>query len=432
MRGSSELEGGARGDAHSEASRSSTPRARSAMQTDSDVLRRLDDVAGCGAQGIVARAEVPLEDGSNKAVVTKRGKFKERDIMYHLNSGGEDKATTHVVSLVHATEPDPEGLCELTISACELGSLGEQPLAGLDKDSRNLYLLGVVLPDVVQGLKHMHEKRIMHLDLKPENIFLYGAGRACIGDFGHSEFNPFYSCRDRSVEISVSGRHVGVGSPYYMPPEEITAADEGTFIDYKSDIWSLGVMLGKLTQQEVGLVDYHELHTGIIPGLAGRGAQTRKLIRAADARVGFGESGAKWKADSAVSRVMIATLVKEAREGKVTQLSTRGESVVSSDVSVVLSHLSLWLTAPKEHRPNILELAGALETIQSLLPKVQVVVEDRDHDGKSSPTIVAVKPVVTSSPTAGGGLFTPAAAEGSAGGDVVERDVVVPATPPRP
>jgi NIMA (never in mitosis gene a)-related kinase len=38
--------------------------------------------------------------------------------------------------------------------------------------------------DVALGLKHLHEKRILHRDIKPHNIFLDANGRAKVGDLG--------------------------------------------------------------------------------------------------------------------------------------------------------------------------------------------------------------------------------------------------------
>eukprot|EP01050_Picozoa_sp_SAG11_P026569 SAG11_NODE_6410_length_1319_cov_1.680328_2_plen_85_part_00 len=44
--------------------------------------------------------------------------------------------------------------------------------------------LWCILHDVAKGLKHIHDKEFLHLDLKPENIFLTESGLLKIGDFG--------------------------------------------------------------------------------------------------------------------------------------------------------------------------------------------------------------------------------------------------------
>ena len=41
-----------------------------------------------------------------------------------------------------------------------------------------------VLAQIARGLKHTHDYDVMHLDLKPQNIFVKGDGTLKIGDFG--------------------------------------------------------------------------------------------------------------------------------------------------------------------------------------------------------------------------------------------------------
>ena len=79
------------------------------------------------------------------------------------------------------------------------------------------------------ALKHIHEKKIIHRDLKSGNVFLMKNGLVKLGDFGIAK--TFKSTMDKAKTM--------VGTPYYLSPEII----QGKPYDNKSDIWSLGVLL---------------------------------------------------------------------------------------------------------------------------------------------------------------------------------------------
>ena len=87
------------------------------------------------------------------------------------------------------------------------------------------------------GLSHVHAKRIVHRDLKPENIFVCTHGVLKIGDFGIS--------RVLSMSVSELAQTV-VGSPTYMSPDIIT----GSPYSYKTDVWSLGVLLYRIASNK--------------------------------------------------------------------------------------------------------------------------------------------------------------------------------------
>ena len=65
------------------------------------------------------------------------------------------------------------------------------------------------MQQIAEGLKHMHDKRIMHRDLKPANIFLSADETIKIGDFG---LGRVFS--EQTVEA-----YSKVGTPLYMSPE---------------------------------------------------------------------------------------------------------------------------------------------------------------------------------------------------------------------
>eukprot|EP00923_Selenidium_pygospionis_P037146 GHVN01065092.1.p1 GENE.GHVN01065092.1~~GHVN01065092.1.p1 ORF type:complete len:379 (+),score=60.46 GHVN01065092.1:123-1139(+) len=81
--------------------------------------------------------------------------------------------------------------------------------------------------------RYMHEKHVLHRDLKPHNFFLNSNGRIKIGDFGIA----------RLLESTCAFANTQIGTPYYLSPE-ICGGSPYTF---SSDIWSLGCVLYEMT-----------------------------------------------------------------------------------------------------------------------------------------------------------------------------------------
>ena len=79
------------------------------------------------------------------------------------------------------------------------------------------------------AIRHIHEKKIIHRDLKSGNIFLMKNGFVKLGDFGIA----------KNFQRTIDKAKTMVGTPYYLSPEMI----ESKPYDSKSDIWSLGVLL---------------------------------------------------------------------------------------------------------------------------------------------------------------------------------------------
>ena len=82
---------------------------------------------------------------------------------------------------------------------------------------------------ICSGLKEAHAQGIVHRDLKPENVMIDAQGNVKIMDFGIA----------RSMEAGTRLTGSMVGTPAYMAPEQVG----GKPVDYRTDIYSLGLML---------------------------------------------------------------------------------------------------------------------------------------------------------------------------------------------
>ena len=83
---------------------------------------------------------------------------------------------------------------------------------------------------ICAGLDHAHKKGIIHKDIKPHNILITREGTLKITDFGIAKVMS---------SSTISTGNATMGSVHYFSPEQA----RGGYMDYKTDIYSLGVVL---------------------------------------------------------------------------------------------------------------------------------------------------------------------------------------------
>jgi serine/threonine protein kinase len=99
------------------------------------------------------------------------------------------------------------------------------------------------------ALEHIHERGLVHRDVKPVNIFISEDGTLKLGDFGLArkvnaevELSAEQDSMSMSSMTQTNGMSLRVGTARYASPEQ----REGRKYDAKTDLYSLGLILYEL------------------------------------------------------------------------------------------------------------------------------------------------------------------------------------------
>ncbi len=92
-----------------------------------------------------------------------------------------------------------------------------------------------IMIDVARAVEHAHANKVIHRDLKPQNVMIDSGGSPCVMDFGLAK---------NLAGLNLTTPGTVVGTPSYMPPEQ--AAGHVAQIDPRSDVYSMGAILYEL------------------------------------------------------------------------------------------------------------------------------------------------------------------------------------------
>ncbi|XP_045874168.1 myosin-IIIb [Meles meles] len=141
----------------------------------------------------------------------------------------------------------------LVLELCTGGSVTEL-VKGLLRRRQRLdeAMISYILYGALLGLQHLHNNRIIHRDVKGNNILLTTEGGVKLVDFGVSA--QLTSTRLR--------RNTSVGTPFWMAPEVIACEQQyDSSYDARCDVWSLGITAIELGDGDPPLFDMHPVKT---------------------------------------------------------------------------------------------------------------------------------------------------------------------------
>jgi serine/threonine-protein kinase len=134
---------------------------------------------------------------------------------------------------------------------------------------------------IVEALEAAWERKVVHRDIKPSNILIDRRDRVLVADFGLAK--PTHA---DEVDLTLTAANAIVGTPHYVSPEQAQGYD----VDFRSDVYSLGIMLYQMLTGErpfegttpVAVIAKH-IHEPLPPLIAKRpeaGVQVERLVRA--------------------------------------------------------------------------------------------------------------------------------------------------------
>eukprot|EP00281_Chroomonas_sp_CCMP1168_P032260 CAMPEP_0206253710 /NCGR_PEP_ID=MMETSP0047_2-20121206/23299_1 /ASSEMBLY_ACC=CAM_ASM_000192 /TAXON_ID=195065 /ORGANISM="Chroomonas mesostigmatica_cf, Strain CCMP1168" /LENGTH=290 /DNA_ID=CAMNT_0053679941 /DNA_START=248 /DNA_END=1116 /DNA_ORIENTATION=- len=190
------------------------------------LLAKKEGRLGKGSSGDVYLA---VESGRKMALkivpITLKGKDTQK-LLQQL----KDLYTSHHpnITAFHGAQYDQKGSSILiAFEYCDLKSLKDllAKVTTLPED-----VMGNCTLQVVRGLRYLHaERRIIHRDIKPNNVLVNSKGQFKITDFGMS----------KELSSTLSAGQTWIGTNSYMSPERVGGLD----YTFNADVWSLGLLV---------------------------------------------------------------------------------------------------------------------------------------------------------------------------------------------
>jgi TolB-like protein/Tfp pilus assembly protein PilF len=202
---------------------------------------KITDAIGAGGMGEVYRAtDTKLSrDVALKVLPVDMARDPERLARFQREARAVAALNHPNIVTIFSVE-EFEGLHFITMELVEGRSLDRLiPSGGLSADK-----IVEIAQALCGALAAAHEKGIIHRDLKPANVMVTADGRVKVLDFGLAKETRAANSADATM-TSASNTKAGVvmGTPAYMSPEQIA----GRAVDYRTDIFSLGVVLYEMS-----------------------------------------------------------------------------------------------------------------------------------------------------------------------------------------
>ena len=191
--------------------------------------------------------------------------LNEVDVMSTLNH-------PNVINYVECFSTKREGKVAslyIVMEYAEGGDLRKRERTGTDGAEWTEAQILDLFTQICLAVEYCHRQRVLHRDLKPQNIFMAAADQVKLGDFGMSQM---LDAGDDTAEVTG-------GTPYYFSPEMVDEQPCGA----KADMWALGVVLyqllthslpfgGRTVEQlfvKVAKGEYERLPARFSPGVRG-------------------------------------------------------------------------------------------------------------------------------------------------------------------
>ena len=193
---------------------------------------------GAGGMGIVYRAHDEQLERSVAIKVLTPGLLADEGARRRFRNEALSLAKLNHPNVATIFEIGNEDGIDFLVTEYIPGVTLDAKLAQGALTMKEVALLGTQL---CLGLQAAHEQGVVHRDLKPGNLRLTPDGRLKILDFGLSQLMP-KATSDSDLTVTLTKNQGITGTLPYMPPEQL----RGEKTDFRSDLWSAGVVLFEL------------------------------------------------------------------------------------------------------------------------------------------------------------------------------------------
>lgn len=188
---------------------------------------------GKGAFGTVALVKRKADNQKYAMKTVKIAKMNTKDQLNALNEVRVLASLNHVnvIDYKEAFYTEESSTLNIIMEHAEEGDLQSKiKQAKINKTYLPETDIWSYLIQIILGVKALHDKKIMHRDLKSANVFLMKNGTIKIGDLNVSKV------------VKMGFLSTQTGTPYYASPEVWSEKP----YDYKSDLWSVGCIAYEL------------------------------------------------------------------------------------------------------------------------------------------------------------------------------------------
>ncbi|CBY14843.1 unnamed protein product [Oikopleura dioica] len=167
--------------------------------------------------------------------------------MLKKHSHHKNIATYFGVFVKHNARTDDQ--LWLVMEYCGAGSVTDL-LKSSPKRSLREEWISFICREVLAGLAHLHAAKVIHRDIKGQNVLLTSDANVKLVDFGVSA----------QLDKTIGKRNTFIGTPYWMAPEVIACdQDPHKTYDSRSDIWSLGITAIEMAEGQPPLCEQHPM-----------------------------------------------------------------------------------------------------------------------------------------------------------------------------
>uniref|UniRef100_A0A2K6B0R5 non-specific serine/threonine protein kinase n=1 Tax=Macaca nemestrina TaxID=9545 RepID=A0A2K6B0R5_MACNE len=223
------------------------------LKPDPAGIFELVEVVGNGTYGQVYKVRRMVRKCDLHICRALLGGDEEEEIKQEINMlkkySHHRNIATYYGAFIKKSPPGNDDQLWLVMEFCGAGSVTD-----LVKNTKGNALkedcIAYICREILRGLAHLHAHKVIHRDIKGQNVLLTENAEVKLVDFGVSA----------QLDRTVGRRNTFIGTPYWMAPEVI-ACDENpdATYDYRSDIWSLGITAIEMAEGAPPLCDMHPM-----------------------------------------------------------------------------------------------------------------------------------------------------------------------------